>query len=201
MSIETLDFTYTDAVNEHFQRRRDILARHPDVRRLIAKNPWTALWVVALGGAQFVVAAYIGHTPWWVLLIAAYIAVAVIALRTARPRASVEPVTAIIVFVYAEMHRDATLSHITHTSPGELGFDFYVKIFTFGLGPLIGLLTTLFPSMTDFVVSFLQPGARVGDDADARVTQFGNGGSDIFGRGIVDYHDLEVLIALFQNAA
>jgi len=25
---------------------------------------------------------------------------------------------------------------------------------------LLGLLTTLFPSMTDFVVSFLQPGAQ-----------------------------------------
>lgn len=78
MSTETLDFTYTDAVNEHFQRRRDILARHPDVRQLIAKNPWTALWVVALGGAQFVVAAYIGHAPWWVLVIAAYLVGAVV---------------------------------------------------------------------------------------------------------------------------
>jgi hypothetical protein len=65
-----------------------------------------------------------------------------------------------IIFVYAEMHRDATLSHITNTNPGELGIDFWVRIATFGIPPLIGLLTTLFPSMTDFVVSFLQPGAQ-----------------------------------------
>ena len=65
-----------------------------------------------------------------------------------------------MVFVYAEMSRDSTLSHITNTNPGELGMEFWIKIFTFGLGPLIGLLTTLFPSMTDFVVSFLQPGAQ-----------------------------------------
>jgi sphingolipid delta-4 desaturase len=78
LSNETLDFTYTDAVNEHFQRRRDILARHPEVRQLIAKNPWTAVWVVALVAAQFVIAATIGQTPWWVLLIAAYAVGAVI---------------------------------------------------------------------------------------------------------------------------
>jgi hypothetical protein len=65
-----------------------------------------------------------------------------------------------MIFVYAEMCRDSTLSHITNTKPGELGVEFWSKLFAFGIGPLIGLLTTLFPSMTDFVVSFLQPGAQ-----------------------------------------
>jgi len=32
--------------------------------------------------------------------------------------------------------------------------------FTFGVGPLLGLLTTLFPSITDFVVSWLQPSSQ-----------------------------------------
>jgi len=66
----------------------------------------------------------------------------------------------VVVYVYAEMHRDSTLSLITNKKPGELGFDFWMKLIAFGVGPLIGLLTTLFPSMTDFVVSFLQPGAQ-----------------------------------------
>jgi hypothetical protein len=61
---------------------------------------------------------------------------------------------------YAEMCRDATLSRIAATNPGELGWDFWVKMIAFGAGPLLGLLTTLFPSMTDFIVSFLQPGAQ-----------------------------------------
>lgn len=65
-----------------------------------------------------------------------------------------------MIFVYAEMSRDATLSHIANTNPGELGWNFWVKMATFGIGPLIGLLTTLFPSMTDIVVSFLQPGTQ-----------------------------------------
>jgi hypothetical protein len=65
-----------------------------------------------------------------------------------------------IVVIYAGMHRDATLSYITDTSPGELGGEFWRQVFTFGVGPLIGLLTTLFPSITDFVVSWLQPSAQ-----------------------------------------
>ena len=69
-------------------------------------------------------------------------------------------VGASMIFVYAEMSRDATLSHIANTNPGQLGLDFYLKIATYGVGPLLGLLTTLFPSMTDFIVSFLQPGVQ-----------------------------------------
>jgi hypothetical protein len=49
---------------------------------------------------------------------------------------------------------------VTDTSPGELGGEFWRQVFTFGVGPLIGLLTTLFPSITDFVVSWLQPGTQ-----------------------------------------
>ena len=66
----------------------------------------------------------------------------------------------VVIFVYAEMHRNATLSNITNSNPGELGMDFWVRILTYGAGPLAALLTTLFPSITDFVVSFLQPGAQ-----------------------------------------
>ncbi|HEY0701234.1 MAG TPA: hypothetical protein VGD60_00560 [Candidatus Acidoferrales bacterium] len=66
-----------------------------------------------------------------------------------------------VVLIYAGMHRDATLSYVTDTSPGELGGEFWKQVFTFGVGPLIGLLTTLFPSIMDFIVSWLQPSAQV----------------------------------------
>ena len=66
-------------------------------------------------------------------------------------------VATITIFVYAEMHRDATLSHITNTNPGELGVDFWLKLVSFGVGPLLGLLTALFPEITSFVSSWLQP--------------------------------------------
>ncbi|HLM82912.1 MAG TPA: hypothetical protein VK302_20105 [Terriglobales bacterium] len=62
-----------------------------------------------------------------------------------------------VIVVFAQMHRDATLSHITNTRPGELGGQFWLHLLTFGVGPLLGLLTALFPSITDFVSSWLQP--------------------------------------------
>ena len=65
-----------------------------------------------------------------------------------------------MVITYAGMCRDATLSRIANTKPGELGWGFWAKTIAFGAGPLLGLLSTLFPSMTDFIVSFLQPGAQ-----------------------------------------
>ncbi len=63
----------------------------------------------------------------------------------------------VIVKVYADMHRDATLSHVTNTKPGELGSEFWFKIIGFGFAPLIGLLSRIFPSITDFLFSWLQP--------------------------------------------
>jgi len=63
-----------------------------------------------------------------------------------------------VVFVYADMHRDATLSHVTNTTPGELGSEFWYKLIGYGAAPLLGLLTTVFPQWSSFLVSWLQPG-------------------------------------------
>jgi hypothetical protein len=65
----------------------------------------------------------------------------------------------IVASVYAGMARDATLSYITNTKPGELGLHFWTQMITFGAGPLVALLTTLFPSIADFLMGWLQPGA------------------------------------------
>lgn len=67
---------------------------------------------------------------------------------------------AVILHVYAQMHKDATLSHVTNTTPGELGGDFWLKILGVGIAPLLGLLTTVFPGIADFVFSWLQPGLQ-----------------------------------------
>jgi hypothetical protein len=63
----------------------------------------------------------------------------------------------VIVSVYAGMYRDATLSHVTNTRPGELGSEFWFKLVGFGLAPVLGLLARIFPSITDFLFSWLQP--------------------------------------------
>ena len=63
-----------------------------------------------------------------------------------------------VVYVYAGLERDETLSYITSTPPGSLGTEFYLKTAAFLAGPLIGLLTTQFPSISESFLSWLQPG-------------------------------------------
>ena len=63
--------------------------------------------VTALGGPQWPVVA---------LLVAAYAAVAVVALRTARPAGSVEPVTATIVFAYVASFAAMMIENIVYES-------------------------------------------------------------------------------------
>jgi hypothetical protein len=67
-------------------------------------------------------------------------------------------VGAVVVLVYAGMHRDATLSHVTNTNPGELGSEFWFKLIGYGIAPLLGLITTMFPELPGFLFSWLQPG-------------------------------------------
>lgn len=64
---------------------------------------------------------------------------------------------AFVVVIYAQMHRDATLSHITDTEPGELGLDFWIRIATFGVVPLLSLLASQFPGISNVMFSRLQP--------------------------------------------
>ncbi len=64
----------------------------------------------------------------------------------------------IVAFTYADMHRDATLSHVTNTKPGELGSEFWFKIVGYSAIPLLGLITQVFPEWSGFLFSWLQPG-------------------------------------------
>jgi hypothetical protein len=65
---------------------------------------------------------------------------------------------ATITFVYSQMHRDPTLSNMTGTTPGELGSDFWFKLIGFGVGPVLGLVASVFPEFTGFIFSWVQPG-------------------------------------------
>jgi uncharacterized membrane protein SirB2 len=94
-------------------------ARWSNAKALGAFPPLAALMVLAIG--PFLLLPVTGVTalggPQWpvvALLIAAYIAVAVIALRTARPTGSVEPVTAIMVFVYVASFAAMVIENIVH---------------------------------------------------------------------------------------
>ena len=63
-----------------------------------------------------------------------------------------------IAYVYAGMERDEILSYMANTRPGRLGPEFWIKMVGFLAGPVIGILTTQFPAITDTVLEWLQPG-------------------------------------------
>jgi hypothetical protein len=63
----------------------------------------------------------------------------------------------VVGLVFAQIHRDATLSYITDTKPGELGIDFWIRMASFTLLPLLSLLASQFPSVNRFFYSWLQP--------------------------------------------
>lgn len=64
----------------------------------------------------------------------------------------------VVAVVYAGLARDETLSHITNTEPGALGLDFWLRLASFIGVPAIGLIAAQFPGITDFLVSWIEPG-------------------------------------------
>jgi len=68
-----LEFTYLDGHPVHRQRAREILAQHPEVRKLMGPNPASALWVVGLVAVQWLVAFLVTDLSWWWLLLVAYL--------------------------------------------------------------------------------------------------------------------------------
>ena len=64
---------------------------------------------------------------------------------------------AAVAFVYSEMHRDPVLSRLTSSEPGELGWDFWLKLGSAAAIPLFSLLATQFPEINQVLTSWLQP--------------------------------------------
>jgi len=65
------------------------------------------------------------------------------------------------VTVFAQMHRNAILSRITDSTPNELGWDFYLRIITFGAIPLLTWLAYQFPEIGGSLYRILQPGLQI----------------------------------------
>src|SRR4051812_9098171 len=67
-----MGFLHTDKAEPHAARTRAILEAHPEIRRLIGKNPWSMVLIVGLVSALFALAALLSSAPWWVVLLVAY---------------------------------------------------------------------------------------------------------------------------------
>jgi hypothetical protein len=62
-----------------------------------------------------------------------------------------------IVYVFAQMDKDAVLSRISSTTPGKLDNEFFSRAVSFGALPLLTILATQVPVISDFVFSWVQP--------------------------------------------
>ncbi len=66
-------------------------------------------------------------------------------------------IVAFVAVVYAQMHRDSTLSRITDSTPGELGLEFWMRLAGFTALPLFSLLLAQYPVVNSFLFSWLEP--------------------------------------------
>ncbi len=60
-------------------------------------------------------------------------------------------IVTVVGIVFAQIHRDPTLSSMTGTTPGDLGRDFWVRIAGFAALPLFSFFASQFPSVNKFI--------------------------------------------------
>ncbi len=66
-------YTLVGTETQHLQRRRRILASHPEVKGLMGPNVLSAVWVLALVGGQVAIASVMPGLPWWAIPLVAYV--------------------------------------------------------------------------------------------------------------------------------
>jgi hypothetical protein len=69
-------------------------------------------------------------------------------------------IAVIVGVVYGQAHKDATLSRITNTNAGELGYEFWLRLAGFVAVPLLSLLAAKFPEIGGFLFSWLEPASQ-----------------------------------------
>lgn len=73
MRLPRTDFVWSAEREPHRGRTQEILARHPEVRALIGRNPYTALLIVGTVALQLSVAYLLRDASWWWIFGAAYL--------------------------------------------------------------------------------------------------------------------------------
>jgi hypothetical protein len=63
-----------------------------------------------------------------------------------------------VIWIYAQMHRDEILSRTTETASGKLDADFFTKILSVVGIPLVMLIASQFPEVSNMLFSWLEPG-------------------------------------------
>jgi hypothetical protein len=62
-----------------------------------------------------------------------------------------------IALIIAQMERNALLSRLTNTTPGELGAGFYLELLKYGAIPFLTIVGSQVPSVSNLVLKWIQP--------------------------------------------
>lgn len=66
-------FRWSDEIEPHKARTKEIINKHPEIRTLIGRNPYTALVIVFCVALQLSLAYFLRDVSWWWIFIAAYL--------------------------------------------------------------------------------------------------------------------------------
>lgn len=66
------NFRWSDESEPHKVRTKEIIAKHPEIRGLIGRNPYTFLVILLCVGVQLTLATLLKDAPWWTIFLAAY---------------------------------------------------------------------------------------------------------------------------------
>jgi sphingolipid delta-4 desaturase len=67
------DFIQSDEPQVHFQRRKEMLKKHPEVKALAGPNRLTPVFLLGLVAGQLALAVLASGFPWWGVLLLAYL--------------------------------------------------------------------------------------------------------------------------------
>lgn len=72
MENKPADFSYSDLPEPHKARTKQILVKHPEVRKLIGRNPFSIIIIISVVLIQFLLAFLLRNEQWWTALLTAY---------------------------------------------------------------------------------------------------------------------------------
>ncbi len=73
MEINKKGFIYSDTPEPHKARTKEILKKHPEIRELIGRNPFSSVILLFVVGLQITIAVLLSNQAWWLALIIAYL--------------------------------------------------------------------------------------------------------------------------------
>ena len=116
-------FAFSQTSEPHQRRTREILERHPEIRQLTGRNPWTFLFLLGIVALQLTLAIVLRESSWWLILAVAYV---VGAFANHALFVMIHECAHNLIFKKKIPNKLAAMvADIPHTFPGSVGFRRY----------------------------------------------------------------------------